>query len=208
MKPVIDGMIRDIFKLRIKALKWIIENDGLNLSEMIHEVYPQIERLKEEPKLEVLAENLLFALRINKKVVDALLRSGTLNKEDLELSPSIITYDHFITSIALGVPDETIAQKIITWTSSSLYIEFILVASVIISDEKINPNEDVIDELAFLVADAAQEYSAVATELGVLKSRSSEKSFPQSPFDNDFINEQKQIADLGLNDFNETLNDQ
>lgn len=59
--------------------------------------------------------------------------------------------------------------------------------------------------LPLLVADAAQEYSALATELGILKSSLPVPSFATLSFDNAFIKEQKQLADLGLDDYSGNL---
>jgi hypothetical protein len=116
----------------------------------------------------------------------------------------IITYKQFISAIALGVPDDAIAQKIVDWTNSSLYIEFVTVSAAIINDEKhLKISDKVIQELAFIIANAAQEYSALATELGILKLRSTKQSFAQISFDNDFIKEQKKLADLGLDDYSQ-----
>jgi hypothetical protein len=77
-----------------------------------------------------------------------------------------------------------------------------LVATDIISDENLKVSDKTINELAFLISDAAQDYSALAIELGILKSRSTtRKSFSGLAFDKNFIKEQKELADLGFDDF-------
>ena len=208
IKTSVDNSLKDIFNVRIKAIKWLLEDGQLNLPEMLDEVYPKFEELRKNPKLEILAENILFALRCNRKVVDAVVNSIDFSKENLETGIQqlpIITYEQFLSAIALGVPDDVTAQKIVSWTNSSLYIEFITVAASIINDEKIKVSDKTINELSFIIADAAQEYSALATELGILKSRSTKQSFSQISFDNDFIKEQKLLADLGLDDYSKNL---
>ncbi|MFH1003977.1 MAG: hypothetical protein V1781_00520 [Bacteroidota bacterium] len=168
-----------------------------------------MKNLKKNPKLEILAENILFALRCNRKVVDAVVATVDFSKKNIGANISqlpTITYEQFISAIALGVPDGAIVQKIVDWTNSSLFIEFVTVAAVIINDEQqLKISDKVIKELAFIVADAAQEYSALATELGILKVRSTKQSFAQISFDNDFIKEQKFLADLGLDDYSKNL---
>ena len=208
IKPSVDNLLKDIFNLRIKAIKWLLEDGGRGLLEMLDEVYPQIEKLKENPKLEILAENILFALRCNRKVVDAVIGGGEFSKENLKVGIQqlpAITYEQFISAIALGVPDDAVAQKIVDWTNSSLNIEFVTVAAAMISDEKLKVSDKTINELSFIIADAAQEYSALATELGILKFRSTKQSFSQISFDNNFIKEQKLLADLGLDDYSKNL---
>jgi hypothetical protein len=55
--------------------------------------------------------------------------------------------------------------------------------------------------LPLLVADAAQEYSAIVMGSEILKSGLPGPSFSTLSFDNAFIKEQKQLADLGLDDY-------
>lgn len=156
-----------------------------------------------------MAENILFALRCNRRVVEAL--TGASDFSEAALSSSVsqlptITYEQFLATLVFSVPDNDTAQTIVDWINSSLYIEFIIVAAAIINDENLKVSDKIVNELAFLIADAAQEYSATATESGILKPRSTAQSFTHSTFDNKFIKEQKQLADLGLNDFDETFN--
>ncbi|MFH1003976.1 MAG: hypothetical protein V1781_00515 [Bacteroidota bacterium] len=49
IKPSLDTLLlSQIFNLRIKAIKWLLEDGGFNLSEMLDEVYPQFEELKKK----------------------------------------------------------------------------------------------------------------------------------------------------------------
>ncbi|MBI3141381.1 MAG: hypothetical protein HYZ16_00990 [Bacteroidetes bacterium] len=199
-----EDMLSQVFNLRIKALKYLANDKNLDYLEMIRDILPQIEKLKSKRKLEVLTENLLFALRCNQRVVESL--DGTSGFSTGNLISNIsqlpdITYQQFIASLAFANLDDETAQRIVDWTNASLHIEFVLVAADIIGNDKLEISDETINELAFLVADAAQEYSAIAAELGILKNRSSGQSFSKLSFDNSFIQEQKQLADLGLEDF-------
>lgn len=208
VKPLLDSMIPRVFNFRIKAIKWLVEKDELDLSGMMDEIYPQLEDLKQNPKLEILAENILFAVRCNKRVVKALIGSGDFSEEKFASNAvelPTITYGQFLATLAYGVPDNEAAQKIVDWVNASLYIEFIILSAVIINDEKLKVSEKVINELSFLIADAAQEYSAIAIELGLLKPRSKSQSSFSDQVDKSFVNEQKYLADLGINDFAENF---
>jgi hypothetical protein len=202
------GMLSQVFNLRIKALKWLSDDINFDYLDMLKDILPQIEELKSNKKLEVLTENILFALRCNQRVVEALVGTSEFSSEtftsNLAQFPDI-TYQQFIASIAFANLDDNTAQKIVNWTTASLHIEFVLVAADIINDDKLKISDKTINELAFLVADAAQDYSALATELGILKSRSTRQSFSNLPFDNSFIKEQKYLSDLGLDDFTANL---
>lgn len=198
------NMLSQVFNLRIKALKWLSADPNFDYLEMFKDIFPQIEELRSNKNLEVLTDNILFALRCNQRVVESIMNSNEFSEDafssNLAQLPDI-TYSQFIASLAFANLDDETTQKIVDWTNSSLHIEFVLVATDIISDEKLKISDKTINELAFLIADAAQEYSALATELGILKSRSTRQSFSNLSFDNSFIKEQKQFADLGLNDF-------
>ena len=172
--------------------------------EMFKDIVPKIEELRSNKKLEVLTDNILFALRCNQRVIESLINMSELSSEsfstNVEQLPDI-TYQQFIASFAFANLDYETTQKIVDWTNASLHIEFVLVATDIISDEKLKVSDKTINDLAFLIADAAQEYLALATEFGILKSRSAKQSFTTLSFDNGFIKEQKQFADLGLDDY-------
>ena len=197
-------MLSQVFNLRIKALKWLADDKNFDYLEMLNNIFPQIEEMKSNKKLEILTENILFALRCNQRVAESLASTGGYSSNNFSSNISQlpdITYQQFIASLAFANLDDETAQKIVDWTNASLHIEFVLVAADIIGDDKLKISDKTINELAFLVADAAQEYSALATELGILKTRSTRQSFSTLSFDNRFIKEQKQLADLGLDDF-------
>lgn len=207
-KPGLDAMLPSIFNYRFKAIKWLIEGGEFNFSTIIDEVYPQLEELKENPKLEILVENILFALRCNKRVVDSVINISGSNEGELEMSIAEfpeINYEQFITSIALGIPDDAIAQKLVDLTNASLYIEFITVAAYMIHSEHLKVPDKFINELAFLIAYAAQEYSAVATELGILKPRTHNQFSFSGQIDKSSVKKEKYLADLGINDFAENF---
>lgn len=205
--PSID-MLSQVFNLRIKALKWLSADQRFDYQERFKEIFYKIEELKSNKKLENLTDNILFALRCNQRVVDALLPSKEMSPDAftpyLNKLPDL-TYQQFIASLAVANLDDETTQRIVDWTNASLHIEFVMLAADIISDDKLKISEQTINELAFLIADAAQEYSALAIELGIVKSQATRQSFSNHSFDKSFINEQKQLADLGLDDFNANL---
>lgn len=198
------SMLSQVFNLRIKALKWLAYDKHFDYLEMLNNIFPKIEDLKSNRKLEVLSENLLFALRCNQRVAESLVETGEFLPNSFTSNISQlpdITYQQFVASFVFANLDDETSQKIVDWTNASLHIEFVLVAADIIGEGKVKISDRTINDLAFLVADAAQEYSALATDLGILKTRSTQHSFSNLSFDKNFIKEQKQLADLGLDDF-------
>ena len=201
-------MLSSIFDLRIKALRWLTADINLDYAEMFNAIFPQIEELKSNTRLEFLVDNILFALRCNQRVLESMISANELSPNtftsNLTELPDV-TYAQFISAMAFANLDDQTTQKIVDWTNASLHIEFVLFASVILGEGEVTASDKTINELAFLVADAAQEYSALATELGILKSRSTKQFLSNQAFDQDFINEQKQLAGLGIDDFAEKM---
>jgi hypothetical protein len=204
VKPSLDKLLPKIFDFRIKAIKWLLEEKNFNISEIFEEVYPQIEAIRDNPKLEILVENILFALRCNKRVINEVISSGDFPKESFVAYSAqlpTITYYQFLAALLYSIPDEDAVQKIIDWINASLYFEFMILSAVIIFDKKIKVSYKVVNELAFLIANAAQEYSAIATDLGILKTRSQKQFSFAGQIDESFVADQKYLADLGINDF-------
>ncbi len=196
-------VLAQLFNLRVKAIKWLSQDNNFNYLEMLSEVTSQIEEIGENRKMEILKDNILFALRCNRRVIESLFNSGGQSENlniDFNQLPDI-NYQQFLASLAFAIPDDETAQKIADWTNASLHIEFVMLAADIIRDEKIKVSDSSINELSFLVADAAQEYSALATEFGILKTKANQQSFSNQPFDKSFVKEQKTLADIGIEDF-------
>lgn len=196
-------ILAQLFNLRVKAVKWLAQDDNFSYKEMPSEVSNQIEAIGENRKMEILKENILFALRCNRRVIESFFSSGEPSEKlkiDFTQLPDI-TYQQFLASLAFSIPDDETAQKILDWTHASLHIEFVMLAADIIRDEEVKVSDKTIHELSFLVADAAQEYFALATEFGILKTKGNQESFSNQPVDKGFVNEQRTLADIGIEDF-------
>lgn len=203
IRKQVMSALPSIFDLRIKAIKWLVKEGEFDYLEILDEVYPQIEKLKENADLEVLAENILFALRCNQRVVNKLAGIDGFSEENLSIGleqlPEI-NYQQFVAGIAFGIPDQDSAQKFLDWVNSSLCFEFVTVAAVTIYEEKLRVSSENINELAFFISDAAQDYIALATELRLFKSDRRSGTSIQLNFDAEFVSNQKALADQGLND--------
>jgi hypothetical protein len=204
IKPTLNKVLPQIFDLRFLAIKWLISNGNFNLTNLLEEIYPQIEILKTDKKLEILADNVLFALRCNQKVATALLTADEdLSQDSIEREFSKqapITYEQFVSSL-YHIPGEAM-QVVLDWAHASLYIEFVILAAVISSDSNLEISDNVIDEMSFIVSDAAQEYTAAAVLLGILpRPRRRNDEYAHTQFDKEFIEEQKDLADLGIFDY-------
>ena len=205
IKPAVDLLLPLVYNFRVKALKWLAEQaEEIDLAAKFDEVYTKFEEVKQSPKLEILAENLLFALRSNRRVI-----SSMVNETDIEnqyFTTGIgklktITYDDFLETLQFRIPEKKTAERFTEWINSSLYIEVTTLATVLIYEENLAVSSKTINDLAFLVADSAQEYYALATQIDLLKQSRANNTFTSGTIDEEFINEQKYLADLGMDDF-------
>ncbi len=170
MKQGIDSLLAQTFNLRIKALKWISGKDHTFIK-LLDTTYPEFEKLVNSPSLHILGENILFALRQNHFVVKALFDNGNL--EDSNLSASLanlpeVTYHQFLAAVTLSAPDSS-AQKFVDWMNTSLYIEVISLAAIIIYDEQLLVSQEKIVEMAHLISQAGKDHLNLAIEAGLLR---------------------------------------
>ncbi len=191
-------LLAKLFNLRIKALQWLIKNKIklTNYNSNIESIFEDFDR---DERLSLLKENILFALRTQSTVKEILLKqkkSGIFQSKEIKLEE--ITYEQFVFSIVYGISDDKIAQKVIAFIDTSLTIEFLLIASFLLKDIKVS--EKVIDELSIKISEAAQNYYALAVELGIIKKKSYKAKPSGSRVSKIFLSEQTELANLGLNE--------
>lgn len=210
IKTALQALFPRVFDFRIKALKWLVEEEHINLADaMKNVVWPQLEALKKDPRLVVLAENLLFALRSNMRVINSLLKSGALTQEvltDASAQVADLTYTQLVTSIAYSIPSQEYAQLIMDWMGSALFIEMGMMGAVLIHEKQLPIGEVAINDLAALVADAAQTNAAIAMHMQFIPDRTG-KGFSGTQYiaSDEALEEDKRLADAGLDEFATSL---
>jgi hypothetical protein len=193
-----------VFSFRLMALKWLSQNQDLDLRFVLEDVFPEVQKWKSDPEFEVLCENVLFALRCNLKVINALVKAPANSEQGWSTDFSGIgdlSYARVIDSISFTNLGSAQTKNIIEWFNASLYIEFGLVASDIVVKSKGKFPRETIDELASFVAKAGQEYYALAMSLGILKKRLLSNPEPDFNHEPDLHQEETELANLGLADF-------
>lgn len=194
----------DIFDLRMEAMAWLFENSDLeNLSEVIEESSEDFNiLLSKDSNYLFLVENLKYALRVNKRYIDFCIneieKSPSTFEQQFKPEAFKLTFEQYTNSIAMAIPDEELAQSILDLIGASLKIEFSLICAWILVHNNIQLSIEKIKELTSLVGKSAQDFSAISLEWGIGKKIKSEpKYFIQ---DNNFVSEQSDLADLGLDD--------
>jgi hypothetical protein len=201
----INSLVPSVFNFRMKAIQWLFGQHNLSLSKHLDETYHKFETLQQGSIHKVLIENILFALRCNRRVINSLVsKSEEFSYENTIKNISslpTINYDQFLASLVYGMPNDERAQQALDWINSSLYIEIITVSAILINEKGLDISAKNSNELAFIISDAAQEYIAIAYEMGILSRNKSRSSILNQNFDDEFLDEQKNLADTGINDF-------
>ena len=205
------------FDFTITAVQLVAKQT--TISQMQNEIERDFEQMEAEltnPKLEVLISNLLFALRTKKRVFSHILttqnenqilnQNSNLNNITQEkmldqVAKETITFSSLISHLAF-MPNE-FSQNYIDWLSASVRIEIVFLIVTMVKKGELNLSDTIIDELASLVAHQSQLYYALSIQLEFIKKRKS--NYKTIDFDEKTIEEQKQLADLGLNDLNKLI---
>jgi hypothetical protein len=183
--------LHQMSQLRTKAIAWLSTQREFDFSTINKEVYEQIELLTNNDKLGVLAENICFAFRCRERILKAILQ----NKDN----PALKSFENIEQTSLI------FQEQLTDFLRTSLALELCMIAAALIDEENLEVSEHDIDQLAFSVADLGQNYWALASILGIVKSTSTEQSLMEGDFDEDFINKQKTLADLGLEEYLENL---
>jgi hypothetical protein len=204
LEAVSTHLLAQVFELRIKALKWLASQENFDYMQQLAAIVPTIEKLKTTPTLNVLSENLLFALRCHQRVMESIMQTTNLQPEAFGLLFAELpdqSYFDFLATLAIEISDDKEMQETVDWLNASLSIEWVMIAASIIHTKSLLIAEEILNDLAFLAADSAQNYFALAVNLGLVKTRTTTLIKTNFSFDNDSITEQKHLANLGLDDF-------
>ena len=209
IKPALNTFFPKLFNFRMRAIKWVLDRkQPLNVEEGMEKMDRIRETIRENDRIEIIIENILFYLRCNKRILESVIGTGTVSEKHLKTDTNqlpLATYEQFLSTLALSVPNSESAQKLIDQIHNSLYVDFALLSVLLLINEELEVSRKVTDELAFMVADAAQECTAYALESGILESDRKQLSFLTSSTDSAFIKEQKSIAETGIDDFADTF---
>lgn len=203
-----DDLIPEVFSLRWKVVKHFKTelysqlHKGFSLSESDFYLPYATEHYI------TFNQNLEFAIRsinrITSKIVDVVSNSGITpsNLDNLELLPGT-EYWTFI-DLTCSLLPESIGNNVIEWIDASLELEFCLLCAFLIREEKLVLSDDVVDDLSTLIAEAAQTYVALALVLQILPTTPPQNLYILNDSE-DFINEQKEMANRGLLDWENGL---
>ncbi len=152
LKPYFSQYVLTILQFRFELFQQFPEF-AANLDSLYDEIAQELTEWETEPRFVVLNENIGFALRTNRRILQPLLHKNIMEILD-------ITSPWF---------EE--------WVLASVLIEFGLITEMILRHEEITITDKRINDFAELVADAAQDFGALSRMLGLVpeKKRKSPK---------------------------------
>ncbi len=199
VESTINEVLPQIFDIRCKVISYLLENSLMHEALNINSIYTDFNRESLSAELQVLVKNVLFALRTTNRVLNKLMKNKEFNISELEGFKNL-SYNQFLSTIALTIPNQNLAQIIVDYIHSSLTIELILLISKNLIDEKISISNQSIEGLSKVISDASQNFYAFATKLGLVQKNSIDLTYVNLNDCVSDIDEQKLLADLGLNE--------
>ena len=201
--------LESLFALRLKALKWLAENEDLNIADAVKDIYDELLNANYSKGLSTLADNCLFALRVQMKFIEQLsTKVGSISPESITAEFKAIpeiTYMQFITSMSALVPDDEGLQTFLDWLNDSLKMEYGLIALHFLVHDKWNISSSKQRELTFMVADAAQEFSALSTLLFFGHQSKEVIAESHQYLSAAFVNEQLSLAEEGITEYEKSI---
>ncbi|MFN8361346.1 MAG: hypothetical protein U0264_15645 [Candidatus Kapaibacterium sp.] len=192
------------FAIRTKAVQMMFESPDLDYSVLFADTYEQVSDFAKNERLEVLVENLHFALRCNKEIYDAAPQNLEAFVNSFSDEPEE-PYQRFLTLIeSAGGIDAAMAKQVTAMLHHSLVIDLVLFSVDIVDEFSSVVTDSTIDELTAIVADAGQNIAAISMELGIVKTQYyAGQELPDIgiEYDDEYIREQKELAELGMEDF-------
>lgn len=207
LRPSLNLLISQLFDIRIQAVKWLSKDgEEINFDELYEDIYEDIRPFISDERYGILAENCLFALRSNFRVLSSVM--SQIGKAELEtgmqgISEADITYDQLKALLKSSIPLSHEFNTLINWINSSLRVEFVIFSFAIIQDSELDIRKDVVEELSSIIVNESHEYYSLAKTLGLIqKKQVLNVSRTLSP---DFIQEETDLSEWGLDDFLKTL---
>ena len=204
----VNQHLNALFLFRMSALKWLVAHPSA-----VHDIdfENRFDDLKNHRDHFVLYHNVLFALRTNARVLQSLINDNE-NTRDVEITLSDLrqlpqlSYTDFLNYAALSMPD-TQFSLFVDYLNASIRLEFGVLATFFIHQEKWDIPEFKVHELALFIANSTQEFGAIARELKPTKKQNSlvHLSLVEDPLmESDFFEEQNQLMEQGLDTYLET----
>lgn len=198
--------VQPMFQFRILAFIWLSRQEE-DLKELLDQLQRDLQEVVPSEALLELHENVKFAIRINQKCAEGLLKDAPEDNAARirELEKWVgKTYGEFL--LGLEATSGAFYSDIKDFMDTSLFMEFAIIAAHIADDQKLDLSARRVAELAEFVADQAQTYGAYAKMFNKYPAKRTRGVRRESAeVADDYVQEQKALADAGLSIYLDTL---
>lgn len=189
IKESFFNLFDDVLSLRLQSLQ-LINKKETDIKELFSSIYDSFENRELPERLDYLNENVLFSLRTTSKIANnvftdldntAVFNSLTnfpIANNNSEVDVGLYrTLARSLKIISQQLPNNALL-KIFSLINKSLFTELGIISADIIFESKneVEFSDSVISELNELIVESAQEYGALANELGLIKNTKKEYS--------------------------------
>jgi hypothetical protein len=159
--------MNDLFSYRMQTIQCMHDHP---VKIEIKEVVAKLAFIQDNPRFEILHENVLFGVRTNFRAVKRFLGTSDLEVDFSTLS-SIpqITYSDLISLFNIFAPG-SIFDKLLNLLDYSIHLELGLITSVVVCKEGLNISDAKLHELESYVARSARKFGACARIIAPVKS--------------------------------------
>jgi hypothetical protein len=167
LKKNLEKRLSDVFEFRLAAVQEM-RDDNLDLKAIHKQASGYFKKIQKRVDMSGLMMGVSRALEVSNKVSGMLLNIET-QKKLLDSNEPIqkLSLDEYLKQSNKFFQNPLHFEMFGDWVKSSLYIDYILIASAIIYDEKIYPEFKRIEELTSLVNSATDVYSSLADEFNI-----------------------------------------
>jgi hypothetical protein len=156
-----------LFAYRMLGIHWM-QDHPVQID--IDELLDKLDFIKDNPRFEVLHENLIFAISTNFRLVKTFMGESDLGFDFANL-PAIpqISYSDLISLLNIFAPG-SIFDKLLNLLDYSIHMEFGIIASVVIRMENLDISDAKLYALERYVAKSARKFGAIGRMLHPVKS--------------------------------------
>jgi len=152
-----------LFSLRIKALEWLTK-EKQEINSVLDDVYPSLEKLMENPRLKKVGYHIAQSLVYNRKLVSFFSDAGVLTERNMEaVSATKFDYSSFLVALQFMPPQ--IGKLLMGIMKTSLQIEFISIAAIMVNNKEIKCSDLKISKLSALASNTSLEYMGYVNHL-------------------------------------------
>jgi hypothetical protein len=194
LAPQADKLLADLFALRIA---WWAAAPAANKG--ANDLVAKLEAMATQPQFAAAADNALFALEWSARLHGAL--NAVMPSQSVPL-PRLPSYDQVVVAVQFTMPDEEATTRL-GLLDSSLRVDFGILALLLLTEGNPKASPAKLRELGVYLNQAAHDYAGWV--LRVLPHAKQALPGSDGPITRDALAEAREMAEIGISEWAETL---